>query len=353
MPFPLPTLEENRQQIGSDIEAYLKGTEARTRRSTLGVLAFAQAGAIQGLHSHIDYNYRNMLPDELASAEGVERWARRFKLWYRDPTTATGFVQVIGEIGRTLPAGTRLQYGQGALYVLRNELVMSGSTGQVQVDAITPGVAGNLPEGTRLTLLSPMQGFQSTLIVAAGGIEGGTEREDLDGLRNQVHRRMSDPPQGGNLKDYENWALESHPSITRAWATEHEMGSGSVVVRIVCDDLDDPIPSAAVLEAATNYIAQRRPAGRRSVYVLAPGALPVTYQIRAVPNSLQVKAAIEIELRDFHRRAATPGARLLLSQIREAVSISNGESDNSVLAPNDDVLPAGGQIPTFGGITWM
>ncbi|MBX9755080.1 MAG: hypothetical protein K2X80_10025, partial [Pseudomonadaceae bacterium] len=62
MPFYLPTLEENRQQVASDIEAYLPGTEARTRRSTLGVLAFAQAGAIQGLHSHIEYRYRNMLP---------------------------------------------------------------------------------------------------------------------------------------------------------------------------------------------------------------------------------------------------------------------------------------------------
>jgi uncharacterized phage protein gp47/JayE len=77
MTFTLPTLEENRQQVGSDIEAHLPIKSAKTRRSTAGVLAFAQAGAVQGLHAHIDYRHRNFLPDELADAEGVERLAQR------------------------------------------------------------------------------------------------------------------------------------------------------------------------------------------------------------------------------------------------------------------------------------
>ena len=353
MPFLLPTLEESRQQIASDIEAHLPGTEARTRRSTFGVLAFAQAGAVQSLHGHIDYRYRNMLPDDLADAEGVERWARAFKIWYRDPTAAAGLVQVTGASGAVLLAGTQLQYGQGLLYSTREDLTLTGPTWQVMADAQTTGTAGNLPAGARLTLLSPVLGIQSSLTVAAGGFTGGAEQESLDGLRTRVNRRMSNPPQGGSLPDYETWALESHPSITRAWVTEHEMGSGSVVVRIACDNLDDPIPSAAIVAVATAYIAVRRPAGRRSVYVLAVGAFPVAYQVRAVPNTAQVKAAIEAELRDLHRRAAAPGVPLLLSQIREAVSIANGESDNSVVAPAANVVPGGGQMPTFGSIAWV
>lgn len=353
MTFVLPSLEENRQQCANDIETWLPGTDARTRRSTAGVLAFAQAGAVQGLHGHIDYRYRNMLPDELADAEGVERWARAFKLWYRAPVASAGQAQVTGSSGSTLPAGTQLQYGQGVLYTTRADLVLAGSTGQVWADAQASGANGNLPAGARLTLLSPVLGIQSSLTVAAGGFTGGAEQETLDGLRVRVNRRMSDPPQGGSLKDYATWALDSHQDITRAWVTEHELGSGSVVVRIACDNLADPIPSAAVLADATSYIAERRPAGRRSVSVLAPLALPVAYQVRAVPNTASVKAAIEAELRDLHRRASAPGVVFLLSQVREAVSIANGESDNSVTAPAADVAPGTGQMPTFGSITWL
>lgn len=352
MAFSIPDLNSTRQQIAADIEAHLPGTEARTRRSTLGVLAFALAGAVQGLHAHIDYRYRNFLPDELADAEGVERWARRFKLWYRDATPAGGQVTISGTPGSTLLAGTTLQFTQDQLYTVREDLTLGASTGQAAVEAVTAGSAGNLPTGARLTLVSPVVGIQSTATVGADGLTGGADQEDLPGLRDRLHRRMAEPPQGGTLADYETWALESHTAITRAWATEHEQGTGSVVVRVVCDNQDSPIPGAEVLEAADAYIGQRRPAGRRSVYLLPPVDVPVQYQIRAVPNTLQVRAAIEAELRDLHRREAAPSATLLLSHIREAVSLASGETDNEVLYPTADLAHGTGQMPTFGGITW-
>ncbi len=352
MAFSIPDLNTTRQQIAADIEAHLPGTEARTRRSTLGVLAFALAGAVQGLHAHIDYRYRNFLPDELADAEGVERWARRFKLWYRAATAAGGLVTISGTPGSTLLTGTTLQFTQDQLYTVREDLTLTASTGQVAVDAATAGSAGNLPAGARLTLVSPVVGIQSAATVGADGLTGGADQEDLAGLRDRLHRRMAEPPQGGTLADYETWALESHTAITRAWATEHEQGTGSVVVRVVCDNQESPIPGAEVLEAADTYIGERRPAGRRSVYVLPPVEAPVQYQIRAVPNTLQVRAAIEAELRDLHRREAAPGATLLLSHIREAVSLASGETDNAVLFPIADLLHSTGEMPTFGGITW-
>ncbi|HBW09159.1 MAG TPA: baseplate J protein [Pseudomonas sp.] len=266
MAFSIPDLNTTRQQIAADIEAHLPGTEARTRRSTLGVLAFALAGAVQGLHAHIDYRYRNFLPDELADAEGVERWARRFKLWYRAATSAGGLVTISGTPGSRLLTGTTLQFTQDQLYTVREDLALTASTGEVAVAAATAGSAGNLPAGARLTLVSPVAGIQSAATVGADGLTGGADQEDLAGLRDRLHRRMAEPPQGGTLADYETWALESHTAITRAWATEHEQGTGSVVVRVVCDNQDSPIPGAEVLEAADAYIGQRRPAGRRSVY---------------------------------------------------------------------------------------
>lgn len=352
MSFTLPTLDELRRQISTDVETWLPGTVAKTRRSVLGVLAFAQAGAVNGLHAHLDYLYRNFLPDELADAEGVERWARLYGLWYSAAEAAAGEIIVTGNAGATLLAGTVLQYTQDQVYATAADLVLSGTTGTVKVAAQNAGTSGNLAPGSSLRLVSPAAGINATATVTESGITGGEDEGDLDNLRAQVFRRMSEPPQGGNLADYVTWALESHPSITRAWATEHEQGSGSVVVRIVCDNNADPIPSETVLEACRAYIDARRTAGRKSVYVLPPVAEPIPYQIRLVPNNPQVRAAVEAELRDLHRRDAVPGGGLLLSRIREAVSIAAGESDNTVLHPTQDPVATTGKLLTVGGIEW-
>lgn len=353
MTFTLPTLEETRQQVGSDIEAHLPIKSAKTRRSAAGVLAFAQAGAVQGLHAHIDYRHRNFLPDGLADAEGVERWARIYKLWYRDPAYAFGMAQVSGAVGATLLAGTALQYTQELLYTVRETVTLATSSALVMLDAQTSGLAGNLAPGARLTLLSPVTGIQATALVGEDGMTGGADLENLDSLRERVLRRMAEPPQGGSLSDYETWALESHPAITRAWVTEHEQGSGSVVVRIVCDNQESLIPSAEVLEICAAYIAQRRPAGRRSVYVLPPEDTPVNYRIHLVPNTAQVRAAVVAELRDLHRRESRPAGTLKISHIREAVSVATGETDNIVESPLANVVAGAGQILTFGGVEWI
>lgn len=353
MSFNLPTLDELRRQIGTDIETWLPGSDAKTRRSVLGVLAFAQAGAVNGLHAHLDYLHRNFLPDAQADAEGVERWARLYGFWYSAATYATGEVTITGVAGASLPAGTQLQYSQDQVYLTTADLLLSGNSGQVAVTAQTAGATGNLAAGNALSLISPVAGINASATVADGGITGGEDEGDLDDLRAQVMRRMSAPPQGGNLADYVTWALASHPSITRAWATEHEQGAGSVVVRMVCDNNADPIPSQSVLEACRAYIDVRRTAGRKSVYVLPPVAVPIPYQIRVVPNNAQVRAAVEAELRDLHRRDAVPGGGLLLSRIREAVSIAAGESDNTVLYPLQDPSAMTGQLLTVGEIAWV
>jgi uncharacterized phage protein gp47/JayE len=162
--------------------------------------------------------------------------------------------------------------------------------------------------------------------------------------------RLRNPPQGGSLSDYATWAKAAHASVTRLWVTEHEQGTGSVIIRVVCDNEATPIPSAAVLDAVDAYVAVRRQAGRKSVYVLAPVASAVQYQIRLKPDSSAVRTAVEAELRDLHRRDAAPGAALLISHIREAVSIAVGEHDHELVAPMADLLHGTGVMPTFGGI---
>lgn len=353
MAFELDSLEQIRQQIGRDIETWLPGTGAQARRTAAGVIAYAQAGAVRGLHAHIEYRERNFLPDERADAEGVERWANLLGLWYLEATAASGNVNLSGATGAVLPAGTLLQSTQGMLFKTDAELILSGSTGTVGITAQESGAAGNLADGARLTLLSPVAGIQATLTVGAEGLSGGADQEDIDGLRARVLERLRNPPMGGSLRDYASWAKEAHPSVTRVWITEHEQGAGSVIVRLVCDNEATPIPSTEVLDDVDAYIGERRQAGRKSVYVLPPVAAPVQYEIQLKPDSTAMRAAVEAELRDLHRREAKPGGTLLISHVREAISTAAGEYDHVLQAPTADLTHGTGTMPVFGGITWL
>jgi uncharacterized phage protein gp47/JayE len=352
MAFEIPSLADTRELAATDMQTWLPGKSAATRRTTVGVIAHAQAGVEQGLHAHIEYRARNFLPDEQADAEGVERWARGYGLWYLDPAFASGLAIASGTSGAPLDAGTRMQSKAGVIYVLQEHLVLGDEGGEALIQAEEAGAAGNLPVGAELTLLSPAPGVQATLVVGAGGIAGGADAEQLAGLLARVQNHMRTPPKGGHLDDYEAWAKEAHPSVTRAWATEHEQGNGSVVVRVVCDNEASPIPAAQVLEAVAAHIGRLRPAGRRSVYVLPPVGELISYDIRLNPDSAAIRAAVTAELRDLHRREAVPGGKLLISHIREAISTAPGENDHQLLAPAADVVTTTGKLALLGPITW-
>lgn len=354
MAFKVPSLPENRDQIATDIEGQLPDSEARTRRSVLGVISTAVAGAVQGLYGKLVAQEKNFLPDEQADASGVERWARMYGFWYTPPTYAGGSAGIKGVIGARVSAGTQVQSKQGVAYRVVADVVLTTATGTVQLAAVEPGAAANQPAGVKLSFLSPVDGLEPTLTVDAQGLGGGTDQEELDGLRGQISVRVQSPPQGGNLRDYEVWALESHPSITRAWATEHEMGIGTVSVRFVCDGQpDSPIPNQDIVDTCAAYIGERRPAGRPGVYVLAPIETPVPFDIRVYPDTEATRSAVTAELRDLFVREAKPAGTLLLSHMREAISVSPGEKDNVLLSPATDLVFTTGLMPVLGDITWQ
>ncbi len=351
MAFEIPSLEQIRQQVGADVEARLPGTAAMTRRKGVGVLAQAQAGAVHGLHAHIAYRERNFLPDERAEAEGVERWARLLGYGYLEATAATGPAEVKGAAGAVLPAGTQLQSREGVLYQTTDELILVSSTGSVTVEAIDAGAAGNLAAGLPLNLLSPVPGINSTLTIGAPGLAGGADQEKLDGLRRRVLERLRRPPMGGSKDDYVIWAGEGHASVTRAWAYPGELGRGTVTVRVVCDNETDPIPTAPVLAAVQDYIEAVRPV-TAEVYVVAPEAVPLNFDIRLSPDSSLLRQRVTDALRDLLRREAEPGGTILRTHIAEAISTAVGEVDHELLAPVANVTHGVGEMAVFGSITW-
>jgi len=130
-----------------------------------------------------------------------------------------------------------------------------------------------------------------------------------------------------------------------------ELGAGTVTVRFMRDDDVDPIPDAGEIASVLAYIEARRPVTAQ-VTVVAPIATPLNFTIFATPNTASVKAAIESGLSDLLRREAVPGGTILISHIRETISVASGETNHTMSSPAADVTRSIGQIATMGIITW-
>lgn len=347
--FNRPSLADLVKRTRADTLSRL-GQEELLRFADAEILSRVLAGASHELHGYLDYIARQILPDS-AEDDYLIRWASVFGLQRKDAAVASGPVSVSGTVGAVIPGGTIIRHADGREYAVQGEQTLAASPQNVPVLAVVAGASGNLVASTPVAFLSPVMGVQSAATVAAGGIVNGSDIEDIPDLRARLLSRLRQPPNGGSRDDYVAWALEV-PGVTRAWVYPGELGAGTVTVRFVRDNDASIIPDAAEVAAVQAYIDARKPV-TAEVVVVAPVALLVNYTIDLTPDTLDVRAAVQAELADLYAREAEPGGRLYLSHSREAISIAAGEVDHVLTAPVADTVPATGQIPMLGVITWL
>lgn len=349
MPFARPTLQEIISRTETDIASRL-GLGPLLARSTLSVIARVLAGAAHQLFGYLDWIARQVMPDT-AEVEYLERWASIWGIQRKAASFAVGNVTLTGTNGTVVPAGTRLQRADGVQYDTTAEVTVASGTATAPVTAVLAGGGGNAAVAIGLIMTSPVGGLNSGVVVASGGLTAGADTESDTNLRARLIDRIRQAPQGGASFDYTKWALEV-AGVTRAWVYPGYLGAGTVGVAVVTDDaVGGPIPSLAVVDAVQAYIDERRPVTAQ-VTAFGPVANPLNLTIALTPNSTTVRAAVAAELADLLRRDAVPGGTILLSRIREAVSIAAGESDNTVVSPTANFTSTTGQLATLGTITW-
>ncbi len=351
MPFNRPTLQQLIDRAQADIETRLPGTDARLRRSNLNVLSRVHSGGMHGLYGFLHWLSRQFLPDT-AESENLDRIATLWLAEGRKPAApAAGPILFTGNNGAVIPAGTLLQRSDGAEYATDAEVTIADGEADAQVTAVQGGTEGNTEAGSALTLVSPIAGVQSQATVGGAGLTNGIDIESDDALRERVIARMQQPPHGGASFDYIMWAL-AVPGITRAWVFPLGLGEGTVLVYVVTDDADPIIPDGTKIQEVQDYIDERRPV-TADVTVVAPTAVALDFEIEDLePDELSVRDAVEASLRDLIRRTAEPGGTILISHIREAISIAAGEHDHVLVDPVANVDHSDGEIAVMGNITW-
>lgn len=358
MAFFRPTLSRLIARAQADVESLLENGASRVRRSVEWVVSRVMGGLAYGLHGHIDYVAKQIVPDS-AEDEFLVRWASLFNVERNAATAAELEILITGDEDAEIPSGTVWQSPSGVSYETTTDVVIPAA-GEVSVfaRATATGSAGNVEAGISLALTSPIAGVDSSAVVSGSGtVGGGTNIETIDALRARLVARIQTPASGGGPGDYEDWALEVD-GITRAWELPLQLGPGTVGVLVVQDAFDDDgffesttFPSTPDIAEVQTYIDERAPV-TAIVTVAAPSNLPLNPTIAIVPDTAEVRAQVIIQLNDLILRRAEPGGTLLLSEINEAISLAAGETDHTVTVPATDVEADTTELITLGTVTW-
>jgi uncharacterized phage protein gp47/JayE len=300
------------------------------------------------LYGYLDWIAKQSIIDT-ADTEYLERWAAIWKITRKTAGFASGQVAFSGTAGSSILDGTIVQRQDGVQYKVLGDAVFGGGPLVVPLLALEAGEAGNFDSGLPMFLLSPIAGVQSTGTTATK-IEGGIDVESDQRLLARLLARIQQPPHGGASFDYEQWALEV-AGVTRVWVYPLQMGPGTVTVLFVCDEDDIIIPSPAKVAEVQAYIDARAPV-TAEVFVAAPVADPLNMTVKLAPNTGAVQAAVRAELADLIDRDSAPGGTILISRLREAVSLAAGEDNNQIVTPTADVTHATGHMAVLGTLTF-
>jgi len=242
MPFVRPTLQQIIDRVQGDIKGSL-GITTILRRSFLSAFSRAVAGASHVLHGHLVFISKQIFPDQ-SEVEFLERWASIYGL-ERNPAIFTQLqIDIVFTAAGSVPAGTIYQRSDQTEYSL-NATVTATAAGTLQgiVTALVAGANANLDDGQTLSLQSPIASVETDATVDSTTVEGEDEESD-ELFRQRLVDRIQNPPAGGTVNDYKQFAF-TVSGVTRVWVLPGHLGLGTVGVTFVEDD-DTPsiIPDA-------------------------------------------------------------------------------------------------------------
>ena len=328
-------------------------------------LATAWGQACHGVHGYLDWIDKQCSP-LTCELERLSDWAALYQKPRLLATAASGLVLASGTPGTMLLAGSRLRGQNGQDYNMPAAVSLNARASAdenasaiatpVRVICLTPGEAGNMTAGQTLTLIDPIAGCASQLIVAEDGLTGGAPDESVDAWRVRVSDEWqvisSRGARSGKDDDYRYWAKCAHPSVTGALVQRHLMGMGTVIVRPICNSLPGRLPTPAVLAAISAYLLDIAPATADWRV-----ALPVT---QSVLVRLHLAPAADTEAHRTLIRAAL--SRTVLARGREKSTLDMAALDAAVLtvtaqftrlAPLNNLVAGDGEVFVFDRVEFV
>lgn len=357
MPYQRPTLSQLIQQAKSDIQAHLPGANPFLRYNTEGVLAQAAAGLAHGLHGHVMWLSKQLIPTSADSA-WVAQWASIRGITPKQATKANIQIALTGTNGSVVPIHTQWTDSSGDTYDQDAAVTIALGVATISVTATTAGSAGNQANGNLLSLVSPVTGVTSSASVTTTNTTGA-DTETAQQLLARYLLALRNPVRGGGPGDYVNWAL-GVSGVTRAWQVPNANGPGTVAVYFVCDGLVPIIQPGLVATVQAALTANAPVTAVPMAYAPTGATLNFNIQLQPVdgggvptPNLPAAKAAILAGLAAMFSAYATPvGCTIYLQEINAAIEAAIGVQNFVLVAPASDQIYTTPTMPTLGAVTW-
>jgi uncharacterized phage protein gp47/JayE len=359
MPFQRPTLSDLRLRARSLFASKLKGADGTLPKSNITVSSDVIAALVYGLYGYADWLARQALPNTADDWYYLSRWGALFGLSPKPPVPAAGNAIFTGSNNSSVPQHTELQDSLGNLYKTTADLTLGVSTdnntsniNKAPIAALEGGLAGNLPVGAPLTLLSAISGVDGTATVDGYGLSGGLDAETAQAFGARIANRIQNPPSGsGTIADYERWAL-SVPGVTRATANPLEHGPGSVTVRFVMDGNPNGfLPGSGDVDNVSAVIEAEKPV-TDVVNVKAPTPTAVNYNLSQTVDA-SVRPAVAQALAAMHAGLAIGDGLSVQAQIIPAIFAAGKIKAKFLYAPSLDVAANPDVILTLGTISYV
>ncbi|WP_339429512.1 baseplate J/gp47 family protein [Pseudomonas taetrolens] len=272
MPYIAPPFETIRTRALREIRSLIPDADI-TSDSDNFVRASSVAAVAEGIHQQAAWTARQIFPDS-ADFEELKEHAATRNVYPKSATTAGSTVALTGAAGKTLPAGSQARHISSGIVFETTAAATFGDDG-TSVAPVTTRDSGSALNGLEgaATLTSPPLGVDSACLLAA--LKGGTDDEKQESLLARYLDVLRNPPSGGNVADYQRWAL-SVDGVSTVLVIPKRRGGNSVDV--VITSAGGP-SSANIIAACQAYIGTVAPAGA-DVWVFTPAVLSVDLALR-------------------------------------------------------------------------
>jgi uncharacterized phage protein gp47/JayE len=350
-------LRQVRESVRGEVTASL-GRATFVGNSVLRVMADATAALTHLTLRYIDWLALQFLPDT-AETEWIDRhgaiWLSNADGTFgrKNATLAEGTALVTGVPGAFISAATQLDSGEITYETLLEAEVGTVAT-SISIRALTPGVVGNLDNGTPLHFVNVLANVDDPAYVFK--LTGGTDDETDEELRLRVLQRIRETPMGGDAQDYVRWAL-AVPGVTRAWCYPLEMGIGTVTVRFMMDDLrqDDNLgfPLPEDVTAVETYVNTQRPVAVKDIFIVAPlKQFMEVVIVDLVPDTSSIREEIEDSLKRMLIEVAKPGQTIYSVWKTYAVMGTSDVVSFRLYNDEDEVMESPGHMAVLGTVLW-
>ena len=279
---------------------------------------------------HAKSAYLNGYVDEL------EKFCEDVGIYRHKKTYAEGVAYITGNPNAVLPIGSLVAKAGAITYKTMADLTLdSAGNGFVKIIATNAGSEYNAKIGE--INLFPVKYMGILTVTNKEAITNGYDDETIDSLYNRYINKISKPSTGGNVFDYENWALSVSDVGYAKCIPAEEIGQGGIVKVIIADN-NNRKASNKLIKRVYDYIDSVRPvlAGTLQVITVTEVNIDITADVEIDTSTTlnEVENAFKKELEKYFKENVHNHKKISIAKMQSILMSLSGVTDCSNLLIN-------------------